>query len=85
VTRPGIEPIPPAFVLNQLYHNAWSYLHEISCVATVRHQTEGAEADREQYVWLSGIWQLDFLRQAARSSCDQVRQTGKCLQHVTTG
>ena len=25
VTRPGIEPIPPALVLNQLYHNAWSY------------------------------------------------------------
>jgi len=29
--------------------------------------------------------QLDFLRQAARSSCDQAMQRGKCLQHVTTG
>jgi len=40
----------------------------------IRHSTtSSAEADREQHVRLSGIWQLDFLRQAACSSCDQAR------------
>jgi len=37
----------------------------------LQHQTEVAEADHEQHVWLSGIWD--------RSSCDQAGLRGKCL------